>query len=268
MNINKRFLTALLIVMMLASLTSCYTKSEGTPTISINGNKNIELSFGESITFSAEVRPSGSKITWSVDETNLGDEYTLVGSTFTAKQTAGYAVIKANGSKGVSDYVTIVINHGFSDDSNTGDFNTGAKVTFYAVDGKTIIDVRYADANGRVIFPDYTVGDQSVIWTDSNGKEVDPSSVTVTSNTRFTAKELIETVIYTVRFWYYNNNGKAVQVGESFKLDFNHGESVSPEQRAAIEASAEKASGKQIVNWNCKISADGTVIDWYAEFAK
>lgn len=268
MNINKRFLTALLIVIMLVSLTSCYTKSKVTSTISINGDKNIELSFGESITFSAEVRPLDSKITWSVDETNLGDEYTLVGSTFTAKQTAGYAVIKANGSNGVSDYVTIVINRDFSNDSNTGDFNTGAKVTFYAVDGKTIIDVRYADANGRVIFPDYILGDQTVTWIDSNGREVNPSSVTVTGDTSFTAKELIETIIYTVRFWYYNSSGKAVQVGETFKLDFNHGESVSPEQRAAIEATAEKASGKQIVNWKCTTSADGTVIDWYAEFAK
>ncbi len=264
MNRNKRLLIALLVLAMtLVLLTSCFVKKSNDPTLSINGEENIELPLGGSITFTSEATPSDAEITWSVDETNLGDEYVLEGSTFTAKQTAGYAVIKASGSNGVSDYVTIVINRDFA-----GNADTKIKVAFYAADGETVIDVRYADAEGRVSFPDYAVANHTISWLDADGIEVDTSTVTVTEDSGFTAKATALTVYYTVRFWYYDNSGAAVQVGETFSLDFNHGESVSPEQRAEIEAAAETATGKDIVNWKCVISADGTTVDWYAEFAQ
>lgn len=259
---NIKLLIALLVlVMTLAALTSCFGKSEE-PALSINGEENIELPLGGSITFTAEATPSDTKINWSVVETNLGDDYTLEGSTFTAKQTAGYAVIKASASNGQTDYVTVVINRDFA-----GNSESKIKVTFYAADGETIIDIRYADKEGRVVFPDYAVANSDITWLDASGIEIDPSSVEVTEDTAFTAKATALTVYYTVRFWYYDNSGKAVQVGESFRLDYNHGEAVTPDQRAEIEADVKSATGKDVVNWKCVISADGTSVDWYAEFA-
>lgn len=263
MKMNKKLLIALLVLIMtLATLTSCIIKVKDNSSVSINGAENIELPLGGSVTLSAEATPADAKITWSVEETNLGGEYTLDGSTFTAKNTAGYAVIKASVSSDSSDYVTVVINPDFQ-----GSTESKIKVTFYAADGTTVIDVRYTDSEGRVAFPDYAVGSSTVTWLDASGSEVDPSSVRVTGDTTFTAKAPELTVYYTVRFWYYDNSGTAVQVGDTFLLDYGSGEAVTPAQRAEIEADVKSATGKDVVNWECVISADGTSVDWYAELA-
>ena len=133
-----------LVIGSLATLASCKPKNAEPTSVSIDGDKNISISLGESVTFSVTVDPADAPLTWMVEETNLGDEYILDGSTFTAKQVAGYAVIMVSTPNGLCDRVTVVINRDYPESSQ------GYKVTFYATDGVSVIDIRYADKNGKV----------------------------------------------------------------------------------------------------------------------
>ena len=248
-----------LVIGSLATLASCKPKNAEPTSVSIDGDKNISISLGESVTFSVTVDPADAPLTWRVEETNLGDEYILDGSTFTAKQVAGYAVIMVSTPNGLCDRVTVVINRDYPVSSQ------GYKVTFYATDGVSVIDIRYADKNGKVSVPSYSVSDKEFYWLNSDGVKVDPTTVTITADTFFTAKAALESVYYTIKYWYYSESGDAIQAGETFCLDYANGETVSPEALAAINSIVESATGKQIVNWRCELSSDGLAIDWYAE---
>lgn len=259
----KRIITLVLaltlVIGSLATLASCKPKKAEPTAVSINGDENISISFGESVTFSASADPADAALTWTVEENNLGGEYILNGSTFTAKQVAGYAVIKVSTSNGLSDSVTVVINRDYPESSH------GYKVTFYATDGVSVIDVRYADENGKISVPSYSVSDKEFYWLNSDGVRVDPSSVTITADTFFTAKAVEESVYYTIKYWYYSDSGEAIQAGYTSCLDYANGETVFPEELAEINSIVETATGKQIVNWRCEISSDGLAINWYAE---
>ena len=260
----KRIISAVLILALavgsLSVLTACKSKKNA-KSVSINGDKNVLISLGESITFSATTDPEGVELTWTVEENNLGGEYVLEGSRFTAKQVAGYAVIKVSTPNGLSDSVTVVINR------DEPIVSQGPRVVFYAVDGKSIIDVRYADENGRVSVPDYSVSDTEICWLDADGEVVDPTALTITADTYFTAKVVVDSVYYTVRFLYYTvleeDIVALVQVGDTYTIDYANGESISPETLAEITATIESATGMQVINWRCNIN--GYTIEWIAE---
>lgn len=233
--------------------------------VTINGEKALELAFGKDVVLSATVLPetaTNKTITYSVVETNLGSDYTLEGNKFTAGQTAGYAVIQASSVNGKTDKVSVVINHQFSQSTEDK-----IKVTFYAPDGKTVVDIRYADEDGKVTAPNYKVANSSVQWLDSDKQVVNFDTFRAAANCSFTAKVDAEVVYYTISYWYHNGT-ELVQQGQTFTFDSLTEGGVTAEQRAAIEQAVEEATGKKIINWKMDISSDGLTIKCIAEFAE
>ncbi len=252
----------LCIFMVMTVLTACKGDKEVT-SVTIAGDEDVELAFGESITFEATADPTDAAdttITWSVTDTNLGNEYTLEGSTFTAKNLAGYAVLQASSANGKTDKVTIVVNPTFENSETSK-----VKVTFYAVDGATVIDVRYADADGKVTAPDYAVSNSEISWVDANGAEVDFASLVLTADASFTAKAQTVAAYYAISYWYYGENGTPIQQGETYNIAVGSGDSVPAADVEGIEQAIEDATGKTVINWNAVISDDGLTINWYAE---
>lgn len=255
------FSLIIILILALTALTSC--RGGEVEQISIVGTSDIELSFGESITLEAEVSPSDAKdktISWSVIDTNLGEEYTLDGSTFTAGNLAGYAVIRASSSNGKTADATIVINPEFDEEEPSG-----FKATFYAVDGTTVIDVRYADGDGRVSAPSYAVSNGSISWVDASGAAVDFDSIVLFGDCSFYAVANKETVYYSISYWYYDELGEAIQQGGTYRIAADSGESVPESDVLAIEQAIEAATGRSVINWKVDISGDGLTIKWYAE---
>lgn len=233
--------------------------------VTFNGEKALELAFGAYIELNVTVLPENATnrtITYSVVETNLGSDYTLEGNKFTAGQTAGYVVIQASSANGKTDKVSIVINHQFSQSNDSK-----IKVTFYAADGNTVVDIRYADKDGKVTAPDYKVANSSVQWLDSDKQVVDFDAFTATENCSFTAKVDAELVSYTISYWY-NNGTELVQQGQTFTFDTLSEGGVTSAQRAEIEQDIEEITGKKVINWKIEISSDGLTIKCIAEFAE
>lgn len=233
--------------------------------VTFNGEKALELAFGKDVVLNATALPetaTNKTITYSVVETNLGSDYTLEGSKFTAGQTAGYAVIQASSVNGKTDKVSIVINHQFSEP-----IDNKIKVTFYAPDGETVVDIRYADKDGKVIAPDYKVANSSVQWLNSDNQVVDFNTFTTAENCSFTAKVDAEVVHYTISYWYHNGT-ELVQQGQTFTFDSLSEGGVTSEQRAEIEQAVEEITGKKVINWKMDISSDGLTIKCIAEFAE
>ena len=233
--------------------------------VAFNGEKALESAFGAETVLSVTVLPetaTNKTITYSVIETNLGSDYTLEGNKFTAGQTAGYAVIQASSANGKTDKVSIVINHQFSEPTDNK-----IKVTFYAPDGKTVVDIRYADKDGKVTAPDYQVLNSSVQWLDSDKQVVNFDTFRAAANCSFTAKVDAEVVYYTISYWY-NNGTELVQQGQTFTFNASSEDKVTPEQLAAIEQAVEEATSKEVINWKMDISSDGLTIKCIAEFAE
>lgn len=241
------------------------TSGDEVASVTINGEKALELPFGGNVVLSATVIPEtavNKTVTYSVIETNLGSDYTLENGKFTAGQTAGYAVVQASSVNGKTDKVSIVINHQFSQPTEGK-----IKVTFYAPDGETVVDIRYADKDGKITPPDYKVANSSVQWLNADKQVVDFNELVATENCSFTAKVDAEVVFYTVSYWY-NNGTELVQHGDSFRFDASSEGSVTPEQRAEIEQAIEEITGKTIINWKLNVSSDGLTIKCIAEFAE
>lgn len=233
--------------------------------VTFNGEKALESAFGAETVLSVTVLPetaTNKTIAYSVVETNLGSDYTLEDNKFTAGQTAGYAVIQASSVNGKTDKISIVINHQFSEPTDNK-----IKVTFYAPDGKTVVDIRYADKDGKVTAPDYKVASSSVQWLDADKQVVNFDTFRATANCSFTAKVDAELVNYTVSYWYHNGT-ELVQQGQTFTFDSLSEGGVTAEQRAEIEQAVEEATGKKIINWKMDISSDGLTIKCIAEFAE
>ena len=225
--------------------------------VSINGDEHISLLFGETITLFATVVPENLSCGWNVIEEKLGGDYTFEGGRFTAGNTAGYVVIKASLSDNTYDLVTIVI--------NKNDSSTLNKVIFYAVDGKSIVDIKYVEENGHVSAPAYAVSEGQVVWLYENGQQTDPASVAITKDTYFIARSTANSVYYTITYWYEDASGEARKVGDSFYIDFANGETVPTDVLYNIETEIESLTEKNVVNWRCEISTDKLTVDWYAE---
>ena len=256
---NKKLLILLLsfslIFAVLCGFTSC--KKESVPTkLSIDGEENRSILLGESINFNITTDADDSDITWSVVEENIFGDYILDGNCFTAKETAGYVVIQVSSSHGLSDSVTVVINR--------IPLESGKKVTFYAVDGVNIVDVRYTDASGKVTPPPYFVGENDVSWVDGDGNAVDFSTLVISEDLYFIASVINDSLYCTITYWYYGANGELSSIAV-YTVDYANGESISPETLHGIEAEIEALTEKSVVNWICNVSTDGTRIDWYAE---
>ena len=225
--------------------------------VSINGDEHLSMRVGETITLSATVVPESYPCTWSVIEENLDGDYTFDGGRFTAGNTAGYVVINASLAENTYDLVTIVINK--TDSSNL------KKVTFYAVDGISIVAVKYVEENESVTAPTYAVVGNNIVWVDNLGREVDFSSIVITDDTSFTAKSTASSVYYTVRYWYEDSSGEIHQIGDDFVIDFGNRETVPHEVLYNIETEVESLTEKNVINWRCEISDDQLTVDWYAE---
>ena len=225
--------------------------------VSINGDEHLSMLVGETITLSATVVPENLSCDWNVIEENLGGDYTFKGGKFTAGNTAGYVVIKASLSDNTYDLVTIVI--------NKNDSSTLKKVIFYAVDGKSIVDIKYVEENGHVSAPAYAISEGQIVWLDENGQQTDPASVVITKDTYFIARSTANSVYYTITYWYEDASGEARKVGDSFYIDFANGETVPTDVLYNIESEIESLTEKNVVNWRCEISNDNLIIDWYAE---
>ena len=225
--------------------------------VSINGDEHLSMLVGETITLSATVVPENLSCDWNVIEENLGGDYTFEGGKFTAGNTAGYVVIKASLSDNTYDLVTIVI--------NKSDSSTLKKVIFYAVDGKSIVDIKYVEENGYVSVPSYAISEGQIVWLDENGQQTDPASVVITKDTYFIARSTANSVYYTITYWYEDASGEARNVGDSFYIDFANGETVPTDVLYNIESEIESLTEKNVVNWRCEISTDKLTVDWYAE---
>lgn len=225
--------------------------------VTINGDEHLSMRVGETITLSATVVPENLSCSWYVIEENLGGDYTFDGGRFTAGNTAGYVVIKASLAENTYDLVTIVINKTES--------SALKKVIFYAVDGKSIVDIKYVEENGHVSAPAYAVLDGMIVWVDENGQQTDPDSLVITKDTYFIAKSTASSVCYTVTYWYEDASGEARKVGESFYIDLENGETVPTDVLYNIETEIESLTEKNVINWRCEISDDNLTIDWYAE---
>ena len=264
--ITKIFVTILvfsLVISLLFVLSSCKRGNDNTGdgtldsgnygdgsqmSVSINGDEHLSMLVGETITLSATVVPENLSCDWNVIEENLGGDYTFKGGKFTAGNTAGYVVIKASLSDNTYDLVTIVI--------NKNDSSTLKKVIFYAVDGKSIVDIKYVEENGHVSAPAYAISEGQIVWLDENGQQTDPASVVITN---------ANSVYYTITYWYEDASGEARKVGDSFYIDFANGETVPTDVLYNIESEIESLTEKNVVNWRCEISNDNLIIDWYAE---
>ena len=259
MKMNKKLLTAVLafglIVAVLCTFASC-KKQNGPTELYIDGEEHLSILIGQSVKFGITTDVESPVLTWSVVEENIGGDYTLNGNCFTAKDTAGYVVIQVSSSNGVSDRVTVVINR--------PPMEVGKKVTFYAVDGVNIVDVRYTDESGKVTPPPYFVGGKEVSWVDADGVAVDFSTLVIVDDGCFTANAINDSVYCTITYWYYGANGEPNSVAV-YTIDYANGESISPDTLHSIESEIEALTEKSIANWICNVSPDGTSIDWYAE---
>ena len=253
------FFTAILafslVFVMLFTFSSC-KRNDGPTSLSIDGEENVAILLGETVRFSITTDGENSDFTWSVVDENLDGDYIFNGSSFTAKNTSGYAVIEVSSQNGLSDRVTIVINRPVAEQ--------GKKVIFYSMDGVSVIDIRYTDENGKVIPPAYSAGGDDISWLDKYGNQVDFSDLVITEDCSFTAYAHSNVAYCTITYWYYGVNGEPNFVAE-FTIDYANGESISTETLHNIESEIETKTEMSIANWICEISDDGTSIDWYAE---
>lgn len=230
----------------------------GVNTVTVTGDKDVAISLGGQHQFQATATPAGTAIVWTVTSTNLAaNDYTFADGKFTAKQVAGWAVIKAQAGDATA-FATIVIND---------DVTPTQRIiaTFYAPDGTTVVDKRFADADGKVTPPDYTQAHADITWLDAHGRDVDFETLVLTADASFTAKASERTEQFRVSYWYYNDENVLVQVGETHTLASDYSESVPAATVAEYKAEVEQATGGTVINWKQEISDGGYTIKLIAE---